>query len=282
MNCRLIACWTAMLTIFPGILPGQTGPDDGNRPAYSVGASLRHAHYRSYSQLKSSVPMSIGYPIFHSRGTLLGISLHREGSGLDHHLSLTTAWFPSLSSDNGTGDNYLLDPKASHQRRISLLYHFSSRLLSWNRFSLYHGLAASLLYDTRKTTYQSGFVRNTRDLNPGVGGTLQLDINLFPALDLQADMTALFYIPHLNIGELSGTQAGDTRYSDRYHSFTYQARYGLALIWTLRSGQSILLGIHKKEWLGFGNRSPSFTTGDLITFKLDHQLQYTIGYRHHL
>lgn len=87
--------------------------------------------YKAYSQKKNSLVMKLGYPVF--RGTFFqvgaGAALARKNK--THHLDLNIFHTPSLTSDGGLGNNFLINKDKSNLTRVILEHQLQFNLFNF-------------------------------------------------------------------------------------------------------------------------------------------------------
>lgn len=90
----------------------------GIRFRITAGVSL----YKAFSQNKNSMVMKMGYPVFEGMQLQMGGGISLSGEKAPHHLNLNALHVPVMSSDDGLGNNFLLQKKNSNMASIQLEY----------------------------------------------------------------------------------------------------------------------------------------------------------------
>lgn len=170
------------------------------RPELRIGVT--YSPHRSYSQVKTSFPMTAGYPALTADLAGLEAAVAFPGPRVTHLVRAQAAAPARVSSDNGRGENYLLDPAASRFNRLSLGYGFEHRLFALGPVHFLRGPAVVLLCEGRILEYLSGQRETRWDVNIGIGPALAVEAALGPRLSLRGGLTGLFYLPHTSFGRL--------------------------------------------------------------------------------
>lgn len=243
--------------------------------AVELSPSLRVFNYRSYSQQLANMPMIAGYPVITTQSFLPGITLNIGA----HEIYAAWSIPAKLSSDDGTGQNFLLNEQGNSYTRVHLDYAWHFPLISKGQFSLFHALNMGLLYENRYMFYESLGYEWALDLNYYIGPRIKMAYALMKDLDLEFTFDGRFYLPYLNTGILrsrSGLHA--ITYESSYHGFYYNSLFELTVNKAFVNGNSIALKV-KSEWLiGYANSRPLFRIDDLIHFKFDRLIHIGLEY----
>ena len=238
-----------------------------------TGLSLNYLNYRSFSQQKTNLKMHSGYPVLISNIPAASFHLHFNKSKSSHNIDWRINLPAGLTSDNGTGMNFLLNEDKSNYFRSSLGYRLTWPLLNFSWLELRHGFVTGLQFEKRKLTYLSGSIEKTTDINAYLGPALKAEIPVNRNIGFFGNFDGQFYLPYLNYGKIkSYNYLGSLTYSDHYFGFYYQARFIAGLNFFLENTRKISLGIEKNDIVGFAGPSPSFKAENIIHYKLDRLL----------
>jgi len=238
-------------------------------PRTALRLGVRYSPYRSYSQVSRDFPMVAGYPAFCADLVSLEGTLVLAGGRLTHLIRGAVVPPASVSSDDGTGQNYLLEPSLSRLSRAAISYGFEHRLFSLGAVDFLQGPLLGLLYEGRSLRYLSGQGESRRDLNVGIGPALALEAALGSGFALRSGFTGIFYLPYTSFGRLESVNEEGQSQSASYRPFTYAAVFELLLSWRPRSGGCIALGARKHDQIGFGGREPAFVPRDILASRMD-------------
>jgi len=242
--------------------------------------SLEWQKYQSFSQQDNNFPMKAGYPAFVALHPTFRVGYHHFKGKSQHALQLRLSAPTCLDSENGSGDNLLLEKINSTYFRSGLDYRWSFPLFSFKRLQLRHAVLSGLLFEKRNLNYRSGANEKTVDINLYLGPGFALGYPLSSAWRLEGRFDARFYLPYFNYGKLkTGSIDGETIINTAYHGFYYQAIFRLGATYQTPQSGSMHFGIRKNDLVGFANRAPSFEVDDLVHFKLDRLLQLYLSYR---
>ena len=238
-----------------------------------IGFNFHYLTYASFSQQRNNTPMIAGYPVLTADMIVPGITLT-----LGRHEIYAGIGIPAgLSSNNGSGHNFLVDEDHSYYKRMNLDYACHFPLFKWRNFKTYHALNTGILFEDRFIHYLSNAKEYSKDINVYVGPRLRADILLPEDIMISFCFDGRFYIPYLNIGSLTSYDSSDNLiYSSTYYAFYYNSVLKLSVQKTFSDGIVLQVGMKNNELVGFANSRPLFYTEDLIHFKLDRLWQFYV------
>lgn len=221
--------------------------------------------YNSYSQEKISFPMNMGYPVIYTSTSDFGVSYINREKKTWHKLGAEILMPSKLNSDNGSGQNLLLDRDNSRYFRFSLNYKASWKLFQTGSLRINHGAASGILSGYRKLTYKSNASEITSDWNLFLGPALEAFFIINDEWCLSGDFDARFYLPYLNRGTLKKSDTYDNEiYSSAYSGFYYQTLFGLSLAY-----RKLMISLVKNDIVGYASPEPGFKTENIVHFKLE-------------
>ena len=242
--------------------------------------SLQWLNYNSYSQQKNDFPIKAGYPVLLAHTSAFSIGYIIDNPKKDHEFTLKLGLPTSLSSDNGSGENHILNQDKSGYTRLGFDYSLTMNLFAWNKFKIRHSFLSGLLYESRQLTYSSGSEEITKDFNIYIGPGFQLLYHLNPKLNIEGGFDGRFYLPYLNYGKLQTFDHNGKRIlSTNYRAFYYQAIFKLGFAYQITGRGVLEFGIKKNDLIGFANRRPLFYVNDLVHFKLDRLFNIYLCYQ---
>ncbi len=235
--------------------------------------SLNYLNYRSFSQQKTDLKMHSGYPLFTSAIPAASVHLNLNKGVSIHNIDWRISLPVTLTSDNGTGMNFLLKEDNSNYFRSSLGYRLTWPLLNFSWLEIRHGFATGLQFEKRKLTYLSESIEKTTDINAYLGPSLVAEVPVNRNIGFFGNFDGQFYLPYLNYGKIeSYNSLGSITYSKHYFGFYYQASFIAGLNFFLENTRKISLGVEKNDIVGFAGPSPSFKAENIIHYKLDRLL----------
>ncbi len=243
------------------MVKGQELSADSSLIRFNSGLS----EYVSYSQVKRSFPMNMGYPLLYTRTASLGVEYMRQGKKAGHLFNAEIFVPVALNSDNGTGSDFLLHKEGSYWFRSGAGYRMSMSLMRTGDFRIYHGIATGMLFERRKLNYQSNASEITSDLNIYLGPSLQAVFTVTDDWQLSGGFDALFYLPYLNYGKISKRDmSGSEFYSTAYHGFYYQTEFSFSVRY-----RRLMLSLIKNDMAGYSSQQYGFDKEGMVHFKLD-------------
>ena len=234
--------------------------------------------YNSFSQQKMSYPIKAGYPVVLSQGLALNIDYHFQQGSIYHLLSFYSTLPTGLTSDDGTGQNYLLASNHLSFYKTKLDYSQQHHLFSKGKINAMYGFSAGLFYEYRVLKYTSGTGEKTNDINLYLGPNLNIKYNLNQKWRLSGGFDTHFYLPYLNYGMLTSFSATNKRiYSSPYRAFYYQTHFSIGIRYLISNNIGMHLILNKDDMTGFGNKKPGFSLKNIIHYKFDRIYALSLG-----
>lgn len=249
------------------VLPDTGNNMDANRRSGDIHIGLRLAWigYASWSQQKNDMRMRRGFPVLLGQFPALGARVVLATGSAQHEILAECGIPGSLTSDNGTGRNLLLDEAESGYFRAGVDYRLHWPLLSWHSLQLRHGMTAGLRYEYRDLVYASGMSERSRDAGISLGPALDLALPIDAQWSVRLGFDAHFHLPWLNYGKLSKRDAeGRRHYEASYRAFYYQT----LLMFTVRHGR-YAVQLRRDDLLGFAGRKADFDMEGMVHHKID-------------
>jgi hypothetical protein len=242
---------------------------NATEPIY-IGFQLDHNNYFSFSEQNTDFPMIAGYPALVSEFPGFGFNLV-TGS---HELHVGVGALRTLTSDNGSGMNLMLNRKSSYFERYTFDYAYYFPLFKWKSLSGQHALNAGVLYEDRYLFYDGRTSESTKDLNVYIGPRIKVNYRFFKSWGMNFVFDGRFYLPYMNKGHIV-VRDPETLivFESDYYAFYYQAVFCLNIIKTFDDGSFLEFGIRKSDIVGFANSRRIFYPDDLIHFKFDRTCQ---------
>jgi hypothetical protein len=214
--------------------------------------------------------MSAGYPVFITQTPGFSAGFFKTGRKRMHELSLSALLPSQISSDNGTGINYIINEKTSLYSRSSLNYDLWMHLIRRERFSTYYGISTGLLHEFRRLSYKSGVIENANDISLYLGPELKVNYCPLPRCITEGIFNARFHIPWLNYGVKNKTCPEESdSYTSHYRSLIYETIFTLKAGYRISRKYSISLVYMKQDLVGYGSHTASFHSRSVIHYKLD-------------
>jgi hypothetical protein len=274
MNCLrfILICFLLFCTRHADV-HGQT--EQSGASSWSIGPG--YLNYHSFSQQKISMPMRIGFPLYFSNTAMIEVEWHRQDENAGHRLSITTTLPSSVSSDNGTGRNEILDVSSSSYFRAGTEYQLQLPLLRWRDLArLQHGFTSGIIHESRELRYQSATSEQSVDINLYIGPAVYIDCAITTDISLRFHFAGRFYLPYLNYGHLTQRDAGaDAFMKSSYHGFYYQSVLALEASW-----RNYRLKLTRGSMAGYATSEMGFGTEGIVHHKLDRD--YTVSVRRQL
>ncbi|MCF8233187.1 MAG: hypothetical protein K9G67_04480 [Bacteroidales bacterium] len=263
-----------VLILFAVLLSGLAEAQNTTKKWYAgVGIDV----YNAYSQQKNSMPMKMGYPTFKSVMPELSAGFIWEDQKL-HEVKLEIMYSGVLQADDGLGENYILQSKASSFFNTRLNYGFYGLLWHPGPFQIDLGPVGGLEYQRRMLTYKSGIQERSADVNLFVGPQTRLFYET-GRISFEVYFASMFYLPFSNFGKLKKWNAeGELITESNYYAFYYRTVFGLSAGYSLNNADRIGLGVEMDDVVGFANRERIFYIDDLVHFRLNKSYRIVIRY----
>jgi len=262
------------LVLFVILLPWHAEAQDTTKTWYAeAGMDM----YNAYSQQKNSMPMKMGYPAFKTVMPRISAGLFLGKQKL-HHFRLAIMHSGRMKADDGLGENYILQQKASSF--LNLRFHYSFYDLLWDPgpFQVDLGPIAGLEYQRRMLTYKSGIQERSSDVSLFIGPQTRL-LHETEKFRVEMFFASMFYLPYLNAGKLKKWDAGGELITESdYYAFYYRTVFGASGSYGLNHAGRIGLGVEMDDVVGFANRERLFYIDDLVHFRLSKTYRIYIRY----
>jgi len=244
-----------------------------------TGVSIKYTDIRSVHSIPLFVlPVSIGYPFFHSTPIELDIFSILKTERREHLLKLSVTIPSRITSDSGTGSNYILDADNSNYLRIMLEYNYLLRLLNWNKGALMYGIAPAILYEHKILTYISGQKITRWDLNMGIGPSIVINYQVFPRIELTGQFRGLIFPLYTSFGRYKSVSEGGHVFSSNYRPLTYIPSYGIIMKWK-RKDSIISVGYSKSHQISGAKRNIDYYSSvPMLVVKIDRFHEFYISY----
>ncbi len=274
--------WVLWMISFPvlwGQGPNETEPvAERKKPMDGFfGVDIKYYPYQSFSRTNPDFPYRGGYPIFLADMISLDLRLELQGDRTAHFFRL--GWAPSsnVTSDNGFGNNFLLNASKSTFYRLQLEYFFQIPFISLSGFDAYYGFSSMLLYEKRNLTFVSGSRQNQWDFGPGIGPHLSFDLVLSPFATLKTGGHFLVFLPYVSMGRHESVNRDGVVSTTKYFPFTLSTLLNATLQFQTQETFRLEMGYRLTDQVGFGNPTPSFSPDEMVTYKLERFHEFFIG-----
>jgi hypothetical protein len=265
------------LVVFSGSLLAQEKQKEMPEIRYRITAGVNF--YNAFSQKKNSRVMKMGYPVFEGMQFQIGGGISLPEKKAIHQLNLNILHLPIMNSDDGLGNNFLLQKNNSNMTSIQLEYQMQRSLFSYKGFELDYAPLAGLDFQIRNITYTSGAKEETTDFNFFIGMRSLSSYQISKRITLQAGFDSFFYIPYLNTGTLQKWNAQNEQIEKtNYHAFYYRTRFHTSVKYRTNKEKRVRLGYRNEKTVGFANSEPLFYIDELIHHRMDQYHNIFIEY----
>ncbi len=244
--------------------------------------SVNYFSYISYSPVNQAFPFEKGYPSFNTNTAGLHLDYSFKRRKLMHHLNFSAILPSKITSDNGTGNNYLLKSSESRYNRLELKYYFFDSFYSIKNIDLLYGFTSSAFYENRNLFFKSGDIIRQQDINIGLGPTLGFKWSIIKSLILKAEGHFLIYLPYISYGDYSFESNNADNRTDKYHTIVYKTFWQLSLDQKIKENISLFAGYRNINQSGFGNSKNSLVLNNIIVSKMDIIREAFIGISIHI
>jgi hypothetical protein len=244
---------------------------------YYMGLNVRYYPYQSFSLIKPSFPLQMGYPSYVADVIALGLDFERRGRTWDHYMSVKWSVPAAVSSDDGNRRNILIKPGESSLNRFQYQYFFTLPLITAGETLARFGGSSSFVYEKRELTFVSGRTENQWDIGAGLGPVFSLYFPLLPSLAFHGQYHLLFYLPYFSYGEWESQHVGSPLLSSIYYPFIFSTHWELKSIINPAGDFQLQIGYRKTDQVGFGNSTPSFTFDENVIHKLERYHEFFFG-----
>ncbi len=235
--------------------------------------------YEEFSQKKNSMVMKMGYPVFQGIQLEVGAGISLIGDNTVHHINLNFRNIPIISSNDGLGNNFLLQKDKSKMTSIQLEYQIQRNLYKNQAFEMDYAPIAGTDFQIRNLNYTSGAKEETSDINFFLGIRSLPSYQISNGITLQAGFDSFFYIPYLNKGTLKKWNAQNKQIEETtYHAFYYRTRLHASLKYMTNTGKRVRLGYRNEKTVGFANSKPLFYIDKLIHHRMNQYHKFFLEY----
>ncbi|MGM0613646.1 MAG: hypothetical protein ACQESM_09070 [Bacteroidota bacterium] len=235
--------------------------------------------YRAFSQKKNSMVMKMGYPVFKGAAFNAGGKIIWSGQKVKHHLNLDVSHLPTIISDDGLGNNFLLQKNKSHLTSILLEHQMERTLFNYQSLDMNIAPLAGLDFQHRNITYMRKTSEQTTDINLFIGIRTVPRFHINNALSIQAGFDSFFYLPYLNTGRLKKWDSKKNLVEkSTYHAFYYRTRLHASIKYKMNNGKNFRLGYRNEKTVGFANSKPLFYIEKLIHHRMDRHHNFFVEY----
>ena len=242
----------------------------------SIGIS--YSRYASFSQLKANTPMHAGYPSFYAAAPEIQGTFIWKRPRLTHHFRINTGFYKGLRSDDGLGNNELLDPDKSHLYSVFFQYYFLRNLFQLWKIHTRFGFSSGLLYENRLLDFKGASQTKKAEMTTALGVILNGKYSFSRSFGITGQCNALFFIPYLSYGKYRMYDAGKEIYQSDFYSFAYNTIVKVGLSYQLNNRAVLTAGYSQNNRFGFSNGRPSFVIDHLITYRMERIHQIFIAY----
>ncbi|MBS4014600.1 MAG: hypothetical protein KGZ97_12735 [Bacteroidetes bacterium] len=249
--------------------------DINNYRSFSI--HFKKLEYASYSTIKPDFPFIIGYPSFNSNALGLDVNYSFKPKKLIHNFSINAILPSRITSDNGTGNNYLINIDKSSYNRYETRYYFLNKLWNIYNVNFFYGFSSSALYENRILHFLSDDLIRQEDINFGIGPVLSLNWRFLKLFTLNAEGHYLIFLPYTCYGRYSfDNNITETRV-DNYYPVTYKSFWDISLDAKIFKTTSLSAGYRNTSQIGYGNSKNSIIINNIITSKMDRLNEIYLG-----
>ena len=248
-----------------------------NNIRFRVSAGINF--YQAFSQKKNTMVMKTGYPVFKGAAFQVGGNLNWAGRKFRHHLNLEVSHLPTMTSDDGLGNNFLLQKSKSNLTALLFEYQMERTLFSYQSLDMNVAPLAGIDFQHRNITYTGKSREQTTDYNFFFGIRTAPRFHLNKALSIQAGFDSFFYLPYLNTGTLKKWDSQNNLVEkSTYRAFYYRTRLHAAVNYKMINGKNFRLGYRHEKTVGFANSNPLFYIEKLIHHRMDRYNKFFLEY----
>ncbi len=235
--------------------------------------------YQAFSQKKNSMVMKKGYPVFKGAAFNAGGKIIWSGQKVKHHLNLDVSHLPTMTSDDGLGNNFLLQKSQNKLTSVLVEHQMERTLFSYQSLDMNIAPLAGLDFQYRNIKYMSHAREQTTDINLffGIRSVPRFHIN--SALSIQGGFDSFFYLPYLNTGTLKKwDNQKNLVEKSTYRAFYYRTRLHASIEYKMNNGKNFRLGYRNEKTVGFANSKPLFYIDKLIHHRMDRYHNFFVEY----
>lgn len=265
----------SIVLIFVIVLPGLS---DKPVPSVSAGLSATYNQHRSYTPLYPSVPLRVGLPLFLSSPVGFELFSTVKTDRSDHMFTLSVSFPAQITSDNGTGHNFILDTNNSSYWGTTLEYRYLRGLFDWGRASFYYGFTPAVLFERKTMTYLSGHRNRWTDLDLGIGAVVETRYPVHPRLYVNGSFAGVVFLPYISRRWYESVNEEGIVITSRHTPLVYRSVLEFYVQWERGYGH-ISAGYRRLHRMGVVFRdSPGFTIDNIIHGLLEREHELYIAY----
>ena len=201
------------------------------------------------------------------------------GQRVKHHLNLGVLHLPTMTSDDGLGNNFLLQKNQSNLTSILLEHQMERTLFSYHSLDMNIAPLAGLDFQHRNITYRSETREQTTDINLFLGIRTVPRLQINNVWSMQAGFDSFFYLPYLNTGKLKKWNSEKNLVEkSSYHAFYYRTRLHASVKYKMNNGKNFRLGYRNEKTVGFANSKPLFYIEKLIHHRMNRYQHFFVEY----
>jgi len=274
VNKYLLVLFLLAFTFFS---QAQKKQDKKNDVRFRVSGGLSSHH--AFSQKKNSMVMKMGYPVFKGSAFQVGGKIIWSGQKIMHHLSLDVLHLPTMTSDDGLGNNFLLQKNQSNLTSILLEHQMEQTIFNYQSLDMNIAPLGGLDFQRTNMTYMSNAREQTKDINLFFGIRTVPRFHINNALSIQAGFDSFFYLPYLNAGRLKKWDSQKNLVEkSTYRAFYYRTRLHASIKYKMNNGKNFRLGYRNEKTVGFANSKPLFYIEKLIHHRMDRYHKFFLEY----
>ena len=187
-----------------------------------------------------------------------------------HHLNLGVLHLPTMTSDDGLGNNFLLQKNQSNLTSILLEHQMERTLFSYHSLDMNIAPLAGLDFQHINITYRSETREQTTDINLFLGIRTVPRFHINNVWSMQAGFDSFFYLPYLNTGRLKKWDSQKNLVEkSSYQAFYYRTRFHASVKYKMSNGKNVRLGYRNEKTVGFANSKPLFYIEKLVHHRMD-------------
>lgn len=214
--------------------------------------------------------MKMGYPVFKGSAFQVGGKIIWPGQKVMHNLNLDVSHLPTMISDDGLGNNFLLQKNQSKLTSIQLEHQMERTLISYQSLDMNIAPLAGLDFQMRNIVYTGNAREHTTDMNLFLGIRSVPRFYFNNTLSIQGGFDSFFYLPYLNTGMLKKWDSQKNLVEKTiYRAFYYRTRFHASINYKMKDGKSLRLGYRNEKTVGFANGKPLFYIEKLVHHRME-------------
>lgn len=267
-----------LVILFPYSLNVQSAENSSDDRSIQVGISLKYLDHSSFTFLYPSIPVRVGLPIFSTSSMIINMFSKIKYERREHLFNISVSLPARVTSNNGTGRNYILDTDNSSQWRAYFEYNYVTPLYHRRRAHFNYGFAPVIFYETNKMTYLSGHQNKWRDLHIGIGPVLQFRYKLNALFNLASSYKGVVFIPFISRRWYESINESAIVFSSVYKPMVYKSVLNISFDWDRGDG-IVSFGYRRIHTIGvvFRNRM-EFSYDQIVDGVFEREHEWYIAY----